>query len=111
MSYYSPTPGPSSYPIRVTVEYPEEQSRLLALLSLPFLIGRYVLLIPQIIVLYILGLVASIAMLFNFLTILFTGHSSKGLHGFIAGVLRWAVRVYGYLLGLTDKYPPFSLSN
>ena len=42
--------------------------------------------------------------------ILFTGRFPKGLHGYVAGVGRWNLRVQAYMLSLTDEYPPYSLS-
>jgi hypothetical protein len=41
--------------------------------------------------------------------VLFTGSFPQGMHGFMAGVLRWSARVNAYLYALTDRYPPFSL--
>ena len=40
--------------------------------------------------------------------ILFSGSFPAGMHGFCVGVMRWSTRINAYLLGLTDKYPPFS---
>jgi len=34
----------------------------------------------------------------------------RGFHEFATGYLRWNTRITAYLLGLTDKYPPFRLS-
>jgi hypothetical protein len=64
--------------------------------------------IPQLLVVGILGIVDGICIIIAWLAILFTGKHPKGLFDFIAGYLRWWVRVEGYVLLLTDKYPPFS---
>jgi len=42
--------------------------------------------------------------------ILFTGRYPKELAAYVAGVMRWGVRVcaYAFLL-VTDAYPPFTL--
>lgn len=97
------------YPVQFSVDYPDKQSRMLALFSIPFFFIRCLLLIPQFIVIYFISLVAMLAVWFNFLAVLFTGHSSKGLHGFVVGTLRWSIRISSYMYGLTDKYPPFRL--
>lgn len=71
---------------------------------------RIFMLIPHIIVLYILGAVAGIVLFISWLVALFTGSVPAGMHTFLAGVLRWMVRLQAYALLLTDEYPPFSLN-
>jgi Domain of unknown function (DUF4389) len=70
---------------------------------------RYFMLIPHEIVLGVLGIVAYVVVVISWFIALFTGSVPPGMHKFIAGVLRWAVRVQGYQLLLTDEYPPFSM--
>jgi hypothetical protein len=41
--------------------------------------------------------------------ILVSARFPSGMFGFVAGFVRWQTRVNGYALGLTDRYPPFSL--
>jgi hypothetical protein len=91
------------YPITVGVAYPETLSRLSTLF-------RLILIIPQLFVLYFVGIAASILMFLAWWAILFTGKYPRGLFDFVAGYLRWGTRVNGYYYLLTDKYPPFSLS-
>jgi hypothetical protein len=91
------------YPITVGVAYLEKLSRLSTFF-------RIILLIPQNIVLYFVGIVAFVLMFFAWWAILFTGKYPKGLFDFVAGYLRWSTRVSGYFYLLTDKYPPFSLN-
>jgi len=100
----------SDYPVHLSIAYPAHQSRLLALFSLPFFLLRIVLLIPQIIVLYFVQLAAFIVAWLNIWAVLFTGHSSKGMHQFVVGSARWSARVNAYMLGLNDKYPPFRMN-
>jgi hypothetical protein len=95
-------PKKVEYPITVGVAYPEKLSRLSTFF-------RLILVIPQYIVLWFLGIVAGIMMFFAWWAILFTGKYPKGLFDFVAGYLRWSTRVSGYSRLLTDKYPPFSM--
>jgi hypothetical protein len=90
------------YPITVGITYPEKLSRLSTLF-------RLILVIPQAIVVYLVGIIAGIMMFFAWWAILFTGKYPKGLFDFVAGYLRWNTRVSGYYSLLTDKYPPFSM--
>jgi hypothetical protein len=41
--------------------------------------------------------------------VLFTGKWPEGMRTFAVGVMRWNTRVSGYILFLTDAYPPFAL--
>jgi len=97
------------YPVEYNVQYPERSSRLLALLFLLFLIPKAFLLIPHFIILWFLGMVSFFLAVIAQFAVLFTGQHPKALFDFIAGVQRWGIRVNAYFLGLTDKYPPFSL--
>jgi len=92
----------AEYPITVGVVYPEKLSRLSTFF-------RFFLLIPQMIVLWFVGIIACIFVFFAWWAIMFTGKYPKGLFNFVAGYMRWSTRVSGYYYLLTDKYPPFSL--
>ena len=100
----------SDYPVQLSIAYPANQSRLLALFSLPFFLLRIVLLIPQLILVYFVQLAAFIVAWLNVWAVLFTGHSSEGMHDFVVGAARWNTRISVYMLGLTDKYPPFRMN-
>jgi hypothetical protein len=65
--------------------------------------------IPQVFVLILLNIVAFFAVVAAWFVALFTGRLEGQLREFIAGVLRWNIRVEGYLFFLTDEYPSFSL--
>jgi hypothetical protein len=90
------------YPITVNVVYPEKLSRLTTFF-------RLLLMIPQGIVLWFVGLLAYIFIFFAWFAIMFTGKYPKGLFDFVSGYLRWNTRFTGYFYLLTDKYPPFNL--
>ena len=92
---------PSGYPVRFDVEYPESLSRWLIFV-------KWLLAIPHLFVLYLLGLIAGLFLLIAFLSILFTGKFPRGLFDFIVNVYRWNANVLAYAGLLRDEYPPFS---
>ena len=123
--YYEAPPGPGyamepaqqydamqvqDYPVQVFIEYPEHSSRLLAGLSIPYFLTRMIMLIPALFVIYFVGIAAGVVAWISFWAVLFTGRYPRGFHEFVAGYLRWSTRISAYLLGMTDKYPPFRLS-
>ena len=89
------------------VDYPQTSSRWL---NLPFLPLKFVLVIPSAFILYALSSAAFVCVLVGQFAVLFSGTFPVGLHRFIVGTQRWTARMYGYLLGLTDQYPPFSMA-
>ena len=70
---------------------------------------RFILVIPQALVVGVLGYAVYFVMILGWFAALFTGRLPGGFAKFITGWIRWATRVgaYGYLM--TDVYPPFSL--
>jgi Domain of unknown function (DUF4389) len=89
-------------PARVDVEDPVEMNRWLVLV-------KWLLAIPQYIVLIFLGIALWVVLVITFFAVLFTGKWPEGMRTFAVGVTRWSTRVSGYVLFLTDEYPPFSL--
>jgi len=71
---------------------------------------RLILVIPQAIVIGVLGIAAGICVFIAFFAVLFTGRWPAGLRDFVVKVFRWTIRVQAYYLLLTDVYPPFALS-
>ena len=54
---------------------------------------------------------ASVCIVIAWFAILFTGKYPKSLFAYVVGVQRWTLRVDAYaILLITDRYPPFSLS-
>jgi hypothetical protein len=92
------------YPVEFDVEYPERLSRLL-------IFFKWLLIIPNMIVLYVVGMVAGICLFLSWFAILFTGRFPKGMWGFVKGYYRWSMNVAVYLYFLRDEYPPFSLDS
>src|SRR5204863_1032178 len=72
---------------------------------------KWLLALPHFIVLFFLGIAAVVAVIIAWFSILFTGRYPRGIFDFVEGVIRWQDRVVGYAFVLvTDRYPPFSLS-
>jgi hypothetical protein len=72
---------------------------------------KWLLAIPHYIVLAFLYLAVLVVVIVAWFAILFTGRYPRGLFEFVEGVIRWHNRVVAYALILvTDRYPPFSLS-
>lgn len=82
------------------VEYPEHLSRWLIFV-------KWLLIIPHLIVLAVLGFVVSIVTIIAWFAILFTGKYPRGMWDFTMMVLRWSARVYAYFYLQRDEYPPF----
>lgn len=70
---------------------------------------RALMVIPQLIVLFFVNIGAFFCVVAAWFAALLTGRVPDGLRDFIAGVLRWNIRVEGYFFFLTDTYPPYSL--
>ena len=101
---YPPFGGTDPYPVRFQLDYPARMSRLLIFV-------KWLLAIPHLVILYMIGIVASIAIFVAWFAILFTGRMPRGLHDFITGYTRWNYRALTYLLLLTDAYPPFTMDH
>jgi len=68
---------------------------------------RLVLLIPHYVVLALYGIGAIVVVFISWFAALFTGRVPEGMHGFIAGYLRYYTRVAAYQMILANPYPPF----
>jgi hypothetical protein len=90
-----------SYPVTFEVDYVERRNRLTTFF-------RLLLVIPVGIVLYVFGIVASIAVVIAWFAIVITGRYPKGLYDFVADFNRFLARVTAYAVLLSDPYPPFS---
>jgi hypothetical protein len=96
--------GDGEYPAKVELQKPAgPRDRV----SVAF---RLILVIPQLLALWALGVAWVITTAIAWFSILLTGRYPTRLYEFGVGVLRWNVRVEAYLLLLNDKYPPFSLT-
>ena len=91
-------------PVLVAFAGPAPQSRL----TVAF---RILLAIPQLIVLWLLGVAAGVITIIGWFGALFTGRLPVFAAEFLTGYLRWLSRVYAYNYLLTDAYPPFTLDD
>ena len=85
-----------SYPVTFEADYAEQRSRLTTFF-------RLILLIPVAIVLYVFGIVASIAIVIAWFAIVITGRYPQGLYSFVADFNRFIARVTAYAVLLTDR--------
>src|SRR3954454_19048427 len=92
----------AGYPVRYDLEYPESLSRWKIFV-------KWLLAIPQVIVVYLLQIVGSVMVLIAFFSILFTKKWPRGMFDFMVQIQRWSANVLVYALTLQrDEYPPFS---
>jgi uncharacterized membrane protein HdeD (DUF308 family) len=101
MSVEATAAGAPGYPLRYDVEYQEELSRWLIFV-------KWLLVIPQIIILYALSIAAGVIQIIAFFAILFTKRYPRSLFDFVVNVNRWNANVFAYYGLLRDEYPPFS---
>ena len=101
--------GLEYYPVRFEVDFPESSSRALALLG-TLLFIKMILLLPHLVILIFLSILMTVAVYIGYWAVLITGRYPVGLHTFVSGIQRWNYRAGAWLAGLTDRYPPFSLS-
>jgi hypothetical protein len=71
---------------------------------------RVLLMIPQIVVLWFVGIAASVVMFIGWWAALFTGRLPEWAREFLSGYLGWTARVYTYGGLLVDHYPPFGFN-
>jgi hypothetical protein len=90
------------YPVRIQANYPERSSRLKAFF-------RWLLIIPHLIVLYVLGAVNAVLWLVHIVIVIVTGKPNNDVFRIMVGINRWSARVALYGALTTDQYPPFAL--
>jgi Domain of unknown function (DUF4389) len=93
--------------VHLDYPYPDVQRDLNRWLPLV----KWLLAIPHYIVLLVLDIAALVVVILAWFAILFTGRYPRGMFDFVEGVIRWQNRVIAYAWVLvTDRYPPFQLS-
>jgi hypothetical protein len=99
--------GPD-YPVDVRVTAPENPSKGWAVAGL-LVFPKALAVVPHAIVLAFLDLAMLFAVWFGYIAVAFTGSFPVGIQDFVGGVMGWNYRVWGWMLGLDDEYPKFSL--
>ncbi len=104
---YPPFETDPDYPASFRLERPENPSKGWAVAGIFFV--KFLVALPHIIVMAVLAAGAIVAMWVGYIVTAFTGRLPTGIQDFLAGVIQWNFRVYAWLAGFTDEYPPFSL--
>lgn len=97
------------YPVRVRVDFPFKPNRWWAVPIAGFVV-KSIVLIPHLLLLYALGVAVALLQLILWVPVLLTGRYPEWGYSMVGGYLRWSTRLAAYLLGLTDRYPPFQFS-
>ena len=98
----------TDYPADLTVEYPQRLHRGLPLI-------KWLLALPHYLVVSILqggegyGGLNGLLVFFAGVVLLFKGSYHPDIFKLVIGINRWAYRVTGYVVLMTDRYPPFRL--
>jgi hypothetical protein len=99
----APASPAGAFPMRLEFEYPTEPSKLTFV--------KWILAIPQLIVLSLVGIVAWFMWIYAWLMVLITEQYPRNAYDFLVGYARWATRVYAYIFFLAEEYPPFSMDD
>lgn len=103
MGYTPPRSEPLA-PVLLAIAPPARQARVTVLF-------RGLLAIPHYIVVWALGVAASVLVIIGWFAALFTGELPDFAADFLTGYLRWYVRLFAYTMLLTDDYPPFAIGD
>ncbi len=90
------------YPVSFEADYAAEGRNRLTTFF------RWIVALPWLLVAYLYGIGATVAVVIAWFAMVFTGRYPQGLYDFNAGYLRMANRVNGFYYLLNDEWPPFS---
>ncbi len=90
----------AEYPVHLEIDYPEGGNRWMILV-------RWLLAVPHLAIVNVLGSLANVITFIAFFAILFTRRYPEGLFKLAVGIQRWTQNTWVYVL-FHDRYPPFS---
>ena len=99
----APAAPAGTYPVRLEFEYPTQPSKLTFV--------KWILAIPQFIVLGFVGIGAYFMFLYAWLSVLITERYPRNAYDFLVGTARWGTRLNAYLFFFVEEYPPFSMDD
>ena len=101
------SPGGSTYPVRITFDRDQEINRLW---GIPFfgMAARWVLLLPHLLIIWVLGVVCGLSVLVTWIPILVNGRFPGWAMDLYEMTYRWYLRIGAYGLLMVRPYPPFS---
>jgi hypothetical protein len=102
--------GPAGYPVQVMVD---REQRINQLWGIPILgqTIRSILVIPQLIYIWLLGVLAGLSVLITWIPILLSGRLPGWAISLYVDLYRWTLRVAAYVMLMAAPYPGFSLSD
>src|SRR5438552_5184695 len=92
-----------TYPVQYDAQYPCQFVRR------KLVIWKLTASIPHLLILAVLTLSLVVVVPIGWIAILFTGRFPRGVHQYVARVLRCWTRVQAYMLSLTDEFRPLNL--
>jgi hypothetical protein len=99
----------SDYPVRVSVAPDEGQNRLWGIPILGIIV-RSIMVIPQAIILLVVGFVVWVLTLVSWIPVLLNGRMAGWYYEVAGGYLRLSARMSLYVALVTGRYPPFGLT-
>ncbi len=103
---YPPLKFTAEYPAKVTFAHEKKSSQLWALLTL--IPVKFIILIPQIAVLTVMGIVGALFAVIGWIGTIFMGKYPKMSEDIMVTIAKYSFRVRMYVFCLTDKYPPIA---
>jgi Domain of unknown function (DUF4389) len=96
-------------PDDLQIDRPDTSSRVWAIPIVGYVV-KLIILIPHFIVLYVLALAVAVCQLVIWIQVIFSGLYPSWAHTLNAGFILWTARISAFFYGLTDEYPPFSMT-